>query len=130
MKFMKMSSEEFERQFAEATRRGEEQLTSQPLATAVRYSRRLRKIIVELNNGSSLLFPPEITQGLMGASHAALADAKVLGPGTTLSWPKLDVQLSVLGLLNGQFGTQAWMKALAKRGSRSLSPKQRRAKAG
>ena len=121
----------FERQFAEATRRGEEQLASQPLATAVRYSRRLRKIVVDLNNGSSLLFPPEITQGLAGASQAALSDAKVLGPGTTLSWPKLDVQLSVLGLLNGQFGTRAWMKALAQRGSRSPTGKvRRRAKAG
>ena len=30
-------------------------------------------------------------------------------PGTAIDWPKLDVQLSVAGLLAGNFGTPSWM---------------------
>ena len=106
---MIVSNAEFERQYAEATRRGSHRLANTPVATSVKYNRRLRKIVIELSNGCTLLVPPELAQGLANASAAELAAAKILGPGTTIDWPKLDVQLSVEGLLAGNFGTPAWM---------------------
>jgi hypothetical protein len=110
---MIVSNAEFERQYAQATRRGNQHLANQPIATSVKYNRRLRKIVIELSNGCTLLVPPELAQGLAGASAAELAAAKILGPGTAIDWPKLDVQLSVEGLLAGNFGTQAWMAGKA-----------------
>jgi hypothetical protein len=129
---MVMSNTEFDRQFAAATTRGNRRLAEQPVATSVRYDRRTRKIVIELSNGCTLLVPPELAEGLSGASASHLAAVKILGPGTSIEWPKLDVQLSISGLLGGVFGTAVWMsgeraKTSAGRGS---APKPRRERAG
>src|SRR5580765_3323514 len=118
---MAMSESEFDRQFTTATVRGNAILDRESRATAVRYDRRSRKIVIELNNGCTLLVPPELAEGLRGASPADLAVAKVLGPGTAVSWPKLDVQFSVTGLLAGIFGTRAWMAEIGRTGGRVKS---------
>ena len=126
---MILSNSEFERQYAQATRRGSERLVNQPVATAVSYNRRLRKIVIELSNGCTLLVPPELAQGLSEASASDLAAVKILGPGTAIDWPKLDVQLSVEGLFAGNFGTPAWMarrESAANGGARRVSGKKRR----
>jgi len=126
---MIVSNAKFERQYADATRRGSERLANQPVATTVSYNRRLRKIVIELSNGCTLLVPLELAQGLADASAVELAAAKILGPGTAIDWPKLDVQLSVEGLLAGNFGTPAWMaRTTAKTNGKDLqtSPKHRR----
>jgi hypothetical protein len=106
---MAMSNSEFGRQFVVATRQGDRRLAEQPVANRVRYDRRTRKIVIELSNGCTLLVPPELAEGLSGARVSDLAAVKILGPGTSIEWPKLDVQLSVSGLLGGVFGTAAWM---------------------
>lgn len=106
---MSLSNAEFEHQFSAATRRGAKRLAQEPVANAVRYNRRQRRIVIELSNGCTLLVPPGLTQGLSDAAPRDLALAKILGPGTSIEWPSLDVQLSVAGLLAGQFGTAAWM---------------------
>lgn len=116
---MTMNEGEFKRQYREATRRGEERLERIPTAVAVCYNRRTRKVVIDLDNGCTLLVPPELAQGLTGASPTELADVRVLGPGTTIAWPRLDVQFSVTGLMMGVFGTQAWMDELARRGGRA-----------
>ena len=130
---MALSSVEFRRQFASATKRGDERLASIPVATDVRYDRRLRKVVIDLSNGCTLLVPPELAQGLSAASADELADAKILGLGTAIDWPKLDVQLSVGGLLTGVFGTASWMAGRDRTANESPSPgtakKHRRAKA-
>jgi hypothetical protein len=112
---MVLSNAEFNRQFKAATRRGNRRLNHRPVADAVRFDRRLRKIVISLSNGCTLLVPPELAQGLADASPEALSGAKVLGPGTAIEWPKLDVQLSVAGLLSGDFGTTNWMNQLDQR---------------
>jgi hypothetical protein len=122
---MVLSNIEFERQYAAATRRGNRRLAQQPVADAVRYDRRLRKVVIELSNGCTLLVPPERTQGLSEASPRDLARAKILGPGTSIEWPSVDVQLSVAGLLAGRFGTQSWM---AQRSTANGTRKKRQAK--
>ena len=116
---MAISDAEFERQYAEATRRGERRLQSDPRARAVRYNRRTRKVVIDLDNGCTLLVPPELAEGLRGVSSSALAQVQILGPGTTIAWPRLDVQFSVTGLMMGVFGTQAWMAELARSGGRT-----------
>jgi hypothetical protein len=116
---MILNKSEFNRQISEATRRGNERLNRVPVATAVRYNRRVRKIVIELSNGCTLLVPPELAQELAGAKPGDLAAVRILGPGTSIEWPKLDVQLSVEGLLAGSFGTAAWM---ASREADTLQP--------
>ena len=49
---MKTKDDEFQRQVAEATRLGEEELRTQPWAVSARYDRRTRRLVVQLNQGT------------------------------------------------------------------------------
>jgi uncharacterized protein DUF2442 len=95
--------------FAEAERRGERALRSEPRARAARYDRRTGRIHVDLTNGCSFAFPARRAQGLERASDEELAQVEILGLGLGLHWERLDVDLTVPGLLAGLFGTKAWM---------------------
>jgi uncharacterized protein DUF2442/uncharacterized protein DUF4160 len=94
---------------AEAERRGARSLRTEPRARAARYDRRSGRVHVDLTNGCSFAFPARNAQGLERASDAELAEVEVLGLGLGLHWERLDVDLSVPGLLAGLFGTRAWM---------------------
>ncbi|CAN5411167.1 hypothetical protein BH20ACI1_BH20ACI1_25670 [soil metagenome] len=103
---------EFERQFVEATERGEKALREEPRATAVRYDKKQKRIIIDLNTGATYIFPTRLAQGLSEATDEELADVKVFGQGFALEWTKLDEHFSVKGLLAGIFGTPKWMAEL------------------
>lgn len=124
---MAMSEAKFARQYSEATQRGEKRLDRDPRAVGVRYDRRTRKLVIDLNNGCTLLVPPELAEGLARATAAELAQVRLLGPGTAIAWPELDVQFSVTGLLAGIFGTRAWMVELGRSGGRVKSASKSRA---
>src|SRR5947208_8871963 len=94
---------------AEAERRGERSLRTEPRARAARYDRKTGRIQVELTNGCSFTFPARKAQGLERATDQELAQIEILGLGFGLHWERLDVDLSVPGLLAGLFGTKAHM---------------------
>lgn len=104
---------------AEAERRGEAILTDEPRAASARYDAPSGRVIVELTNGCGFLFPARSVGGLEAATDEDLADIEVLGLGIGLHWERLDVDVSVPGLLAGLFGTKAWMdrQRAAKAGS-------------
>jgi hypothetical protein len=94
---------------ADAERRGRQSMRFEPRARAVHYDARSSRIHVDLTNGCSFAFPARLAQGLEGASHKDLAEVEILGLGLGLHWERLDVDLSVPGLLAGLFGTKAFM---------------------
>jgi hypothetical protein len=108
-----MSDEEFERQYVEATRRGEEALRTEPRAKAAHYDPASGRVVIELLDGCTFTFPVYLAQGLADATPEQLAEIRILGPGTALDWPQLDMQFSVTGLLAGRFGNAKWMERLA-----------------
>jgi hypothetical protein len=107
-----ISDEEFERQFAEAEQRGKERLKTEPRAKSSRYDPTARRVIIELLNGCTLFVPVDLMQGLHGAADEDLADFTLMPRGFDLHWHKLDAQFTVVGLLNGLFGTKKWMAEL------------------
>jgi hypothetical protein len=80
-----------------------------PRAVKARYDRRRRRVIVGLDNGLELAFPPELAEGLGAGSAVELSDIEITPAGLGLHWPKLDVDLYLPGLLNGVFGSPRWM---------------------
>jgi len=90
---------------ADTGRRGERSLRTEPRARAARYDRRAGRALVNLTAGCSFAFPARKAQGLERASDAELAQLEILGRGLGLHWERLDVDLSVPGLLAGLFGT-------------------------
>lgn len=117
------SKAEMDKEIDRALARGRWLERSEPRAASARYDGRTRRIVVELTNGCSFVFPPRALQGMARAGEAALADVEVLGQGHALHWPKLDADFTVPGLLMGVFGTRAWMASeFARRAGQSKSP--------
>jgi hypothetical protein len=104
-----VSAEVFEQQYRTAQQRGAIRLKNAPRARSAAYDRATRRIVVELVNDCTFVFPVDLAQGLRGASDTALADIRLLSHGLAMDWPLLDVQFSLDGLLAGEFGTKHWM---------------------
>ncbi len=86
-------------------------LRGQPCATAARYDRRVSRIVITLDNGLEIAFPPRLAEGLANATAAELSEIEITPLGDGLRWPILDADLSVAGLLAGMFGSKHWMAA-------------------
>ena len=99
---MTMSEAEFERQYIEATRRGAEELRTLPLAKAVRFDARTRRVIIDTNKGFTVCVPTDLLQGLRGAAVKDLSQVEIMGEGQAIEWPTVDQQFSMTGLLSGR----------------------------
>lgn len=101
-------TDDIDRMIAEAEARGQER-SDEPRAAKAHYDARTGRLRVELTNGCDFAFPARRAQGLEAADDATLAEVEILGGGIGLHWERLDVDLSVPGLLAGLLGTKAWL---------------------
>ncbi|HVA68790.1 MAG TPA: DUF2442 domain-containing protein [Candidatus Binataceae bacterium] len=99
-----------EQEFAQAQKRGRARRRT-GYAVAARYDTQTSRIVVRLNTGLELAFPPSLTEGLAGASAGDLAEVEISPAGLGLHWPKLDVDVYIPALLQGIFGSRRWMAA-------------------
>lgn len=83
--------------------------------TRVTYSDRTDRFTLNLDNGVSLTIPRSLLQGLADAEPATVQKIELLGRGTGLYWPVLDVAHSVSGLLVGIYGSEKWMSSLERK---------------
>jgi hypothetical protein len=92
------------------------------VAVAARYDRRVGRIVVTLDSGLELAFPPRLAEGLKGAGVEALSRIEISPSGLGLHWPALDADLFVPGLIEGTFGSKAWMaREMGAKGGRTRS---------
>lgn len=118
MKSVDVSDAEIEAAYG----RHKQRLVTEPLAVAVRYHRGNDTVVVEINNGAALIIPRRLMQGLRHATADALRNGIVTGDGTTLTWPALDADFTVMSLLRGVFGGPRWMSELARLAGATTSP--------
>jgi hypothetical protein len=105
-----------------AYRRYEERLRTEPLATSVHYDEAADTVVVEMNNGATLIVPRLLMQGLTDATVAQLRRGAVAGNGTALEWRDVDADFTIVSLLGGVFGGKRWMAELARRAGSTKSP--------
>lgn len=79
-------------------------------------------IAVHFQSGMVVAFPRKLLQGLQEATSAQLSEIEILGPGTGLLWPELDVAHHVPGLRRGVFGNRRWMAEIGRTGGLAKSP--------
>jgi hypothetical protein len=109
-------------EFEAARRRGERRRASEPYAIDVRYDRRQRRIVVQLNNGLQVVFGPRMIEDLEDAKPRDLQQIEITPSGFGLHFPRIDADVYLPGLLAGQFGSRRWMAAqLGQRGGSSRS---------
>ena len=104
-------------EIAAASEQGRFEDENEPRASSARYDAKTGRVVLELTNGSTFLFPARQVQGLQDATDGELADFELWGDGYALSWEKLDVDIRIVGLLAGIFGTRKYMEELRKRGT-------------
>ncbi|MGH9380425.1 MAG: DUF2442 domain-containing protein [Thermoanaerobaculia bacterium] len=106
-------------------KRAEERMTAKrddAFAVGAHYDEDRGRVVVLLNNGLELTFPPQIAQGLETATPKDLRTVEVTPSGLGLHWPEIDADLYVPSLLEGTLGSRRWMAArLGAAGGRSRS---------
>ncbi|MGI9039787.1 MAG: DUF2442 domain-containing protein [Gemmatimonadales bacterium] len=116
-----LSDPEVQAQIPAARRRAQRARVSEPRAKSARYDPVRGLIVVELTNGAFFGFPARLAQGLRGAAPGRLAEIEISPSGEALHWERLDADLRVGALLQGVFGTRAWMRELGRAGGRARS---------
>ncbi len=124
---LEIDEEEFERQSAAATERGKKWLAETPKAINAKYDRKTKRLVLDLENGATLIVPTENVQGLRGATDEELAEVELLLENTTLHWEKLDADFYVSSFMRGVFGTPKWMAELNSRANKTAKKPQREA---
>ena len=111
-----------EQEFAQAEKRAQAHRQAGYAVTA-RYDRRTSHVVVKLNTGVQISFPPRLAEGLADASPDDLAAIEITPSGLGLHWPRLDADLYVPGLMAGQLGSKRWMAVqLGAAGGSARSP--------
>jgi uncharacterized protein DUF2442 len=109
-------------EFRAATRRAASRQATEPMAIAAHYDRRRDRVVVSLNNGLELAFPPSRAQGLEFGKASDLSEIEISPSGFGIHFPRLDAHLYLPALLRGVFGSRSWMASqLGAAGGRARS---------
>ena len=102
---------------------------SEPRVTEVEYrpGPGLDLLILKLSDGRRHLIPREDLQGLQSATKEQLARVEILGNGTGLQWPALNLDYYVPSLLRRVYGTKRWMAEIGRSGGSAKSVAKKRA---
>ena len=92
-----------------------------PRVVSLQYESKEDLVSLSFADGLKILIPRKQLQGLERANQTQLSKIEIVGNGTGLHWPLLDVEHYVLGLLEHRFGTKRWMNEIGRRGGLAKS---------
>lgn len=104
-------------------------LQSEPRVEEVEYrpGAGLDLLILKLSDGRRRLIPREEVQGLQCATREQIKRVEILGHGTGLHWPALDLDHYVPNLLRRVYGTKSWMAEIGRNGGSAKTNAKKRA---
>jgi hypothetical protein len=110
------------KEYKAANKRAAESLRKTPTATAVRYDRRIGRIVIDLSSGIEIAFRPQDVQGLERAKPDDMSEIEISPSGLGIHFPRLDADLYLPALLEGFLGSRRWMAAeMGKRGGKATT---------
>ena len=95
--------------------------THDPRVIRVEYESKEDLVSLSFADGLKVQIPRKQLQGLERANQSQLSKIEIVGNGTGLHWPLLNVDHYVLGLLEHRFGTKRWMNEIGRRGGLATS---------
>jgi hypothetical protein len=103
-------------------------LKDEPRVLSVEYraGRGLDLFILQMSDGHRCVLPREDLQGLQTATRQQVAQVEILGNGTGLHWPALNVDLYVPALLQGIYGNRQWMSQIGRAGGAITTARKRK----
>lgn len=109
------------RQMQAARARAQELKTHVPQATGATYNPDTGLVCIRLSNGIVIGLPAAQTQGLETANTKDLSAIRISPSGYGIHFPKLDVDLYLPALMEGIFGTKAWMAERGRKGGQAAT---------
>jgi hypothetical protein len=110
-------------EFRSADRRAAARMRRTPIATAVRYDRRIGRIVIDLSSGLEVAFRANDAQGLEHAKPSELSKIEITPSGLGIHFPLLDADLYLPALLEGFLGSRRWMAAQMGKAGGAVSTK-------
>ena len=107
--------------YARARARGEARAQDPSAVVEARYDPDRDLIDLTFGGGGSMAIPRKAVPGLQRASASRLESIVVSPAGDALSWPSLDVDVYVPGLIERAFGSRLFAAATGQRGGRTRS---------
>jgi hypothetical protein len=107
--------------FARARARGQQRAQDPSAVVEAQYDATRDAIDLRFRGGGSMSIPRQIVPGLDDVPASALESIGVSLAGDALSWPSLDVNVYVPGLVERAFGTRLFARATGQRGGRRRS---------
>ena len=117
-----LTQQEIDNQIDAAIARSAEQI-SEPKACGVFYNIQSRKIVIHFDNDCTFECPVSLLQGVCDLTDDEIAKFELTSAGWGITWSDADLDFGVNELVQGVFGTKAWMKEIAAKGVRSRSEK-------
>jgi hypothetical protein len=109
--------------FRRANERMAARRKTEPYALSAEFEPERKMIVIGLSNGAEVRFPTDKLEGVAGAPSENLAVIEIDPSGYGLSFPRLDADFSLEGLMQGVFGSRQWMASiLGAKGGKSVSP--------
>jgi len=107
--------------FTRARARGQARAQDPSAVVEAEYDVTRDAIDLRFRSGGSMIIPRQIVPGLDDVPASALGSISVSPAGDALSWPALDVDVYVPGLVERVFGTGLFARATGQRGGRRRS---------
>jgi len=102
--------------FDRARARGEARAQDPSAIVEARYDAARDAIDLGFRSGGVMTIPRQVVPGLDGVPPSALETISISPAGDALSWPSLDVDVYVPGLVERAFGTRLFARATGQRG--------------
>ena len=107
--------------YARARALGQARAQDPSAVVGARYDPEKDLIELEFAGGSSMTIPRNVVPELQRATASKMESIVVSPAGDALSWPSLDVDVYVPGLVERAFGTRLFAAATGRRGGRRRS---------
>lgn len=112
--------EDTDKQIEQVRQKSKLKFLIEPKAMKVYYCSNEKTIAIHLNTGAILIIPINHIQWLKGVNAELLTQVEITPLGDGLHLEELDIDLSIPGLLSGNFGDAQWMKNLVFKSSENL----------
>lgn len=104
-----------------ARARGQARAQDPSAVVEAQYDATRDAIDLRFRGGGSMTIPRQIVPGLEDVPASALGSIRVSPAGDALSWPSLDADVYIPGLVERAFGTRLFARATGQRGGRQRS---------
>jgi hypothetical protein len=107
--------------YSQARARGQSRVADPSSVVDARYDSDADAIDLKFSGGGSMSIPRRIVPGLERAAESKIEAIVVSPAGDALSWPSLDIDIYIPGLVERAFGTRLFAASSGRRGGRRRS---------